>query len=131
MKSTEKIICEYLKKAKRNCPARLRKRLDTELKNSLIEFCGNRNSVSYEMLEEHFGKPEQYALNYISLFDTAELNKKIKISGKIKIIVLLAAIAFIMLIFGTMLHMIAWNKATHPQYIYETTEEISNEQVHS
>ena len=47
MASNEKIINKYLKAAKKDCPKRLQKMLDTELKGSLIEFCNDKVSVTY------------------------------------------------------------------------------------
>ena len=83
MASNEKIINKYLKAAKKDCPKRLRKKLDTELKSSLTEFCGDTASVSYESLEKHFGKPEQYAAEYISSLDGIHINKKLCRSKRI------------------------------------------------
>ena len=47
MASNEKIINKYLKAAKKDCPKRLQKMLDTELKGSLIEFCNDKVRKSF------------------------------------------------------------------------------------
>ena len=83
MASNEKIINKYLKAAKKDCPKRLQKMLDTELKGSLIEFCNDKVSVTYELLENHFGKPEQCVAEYISSLDGIHINKKLCRSKRI------------------------------------------------
>lgn len=129
MASNEKIINKYLKAAKKDCPKRLRKKLDTELKSSLTEFCGDTASVSYESLEKHFGKPEQYAAEYISSLDGIHINKKLCHSKKVWKAVISALIVIIILAIGTVIYMIKWNKENHPtQYNLKITEESSNEQ---
>lgn len=129
MASNEKTINKYLKAAKKDCPKRLRKKLDTELKSSLTEFCGDTVSVSYESLVEHFGKPEQYAAEYISSLDGIHINKKLCRSKRIWIAVISALIVIIILAIGTGIYIIKWNKENHPtQYNLKITEESSNEQ---
>ena len=129
MASNEKTINKYLKAAKKDCPKRLRKKLDTELKSSLTEFCGDTVSVSYESLVEHFGKPEQYAAEYISSLDGIQINKKLCRSKRIWIAVISALIVIIILANGTGIYMIKWNKENQPtQYNLKITEESSNEQ---
>lgn len=129
MASNEKTINKYLKAAKKDCPKRLRKKLDTELKSSLTEFCGDTVSVSYESLVEHFGKPEQYAAEYISSLDGIHINKKLCRSKRIWIAVISALIVIIILAIGTGIYMIKWNKENQPtQYNLKITEESSNEQ---
>ena len=85
MTSCNKLIKKYLKETKKNCPFALRKRLDSELKNNLTEFCEGQSSVTMEMIEKRFGKPEQYATEYLSLCDGTDLTKKLNHSKKIKI----------------------------------------------
>ena len=114
MASNEKTINKYLKAAKKDCPKRLRKKLDTELKSSLTEFCGDTVSVSYESLVEHFGKPEQYAAEYISSLDGIHINKKLCRSKRIWIAVISALIVIIILAIGTGIYIIKWNKENHP-----------------
>lgn len=129
MASNEKTINKYLKAAKKDCPKRLRKKLDTELKSSLTEFCGDTVSVSYESLVEHFGKPEQYAAEYISSLDGIHINKKLCRSKRIWIAVISALIVIIILAIGTGIYIIKWNKENRPtQYNLKITEESSNEQ---
>lgn len=129
MASNEKTINKYLKAAKKDCPKRLRKKLDTELKSSLTEFCGDTVSVSYESLVEHFGKPEQYAAEYISSLDGIHINKKLCRSKRIWIAVIFSLIVIIILAIGTGIYMIKWNKENQPtQYNLKITEESSNEQ---
>ena len=129
MASNEKTINKYLKAAKKDCPKRLRKKLDTELKSSLTEFCGDTVSVSYESLVEHFGKPEQYAAQYISSLDGIHINKKLCRSKRIWIAVISALIVIIILAIGTGIYMIKWNREHQPeQYEFKITEESSNEQ---
>lgn len=129
MASNEKIINKYLKAAKKDCPKRLRKKLDTELKSSLTEFCGDTASVSYESLEKHFGKPEQYAAEYISSLDGIHINKKLCRSKRIWIAVISALIIIILMTIGALAHMIKWNREHNPTRCeLEITEESSNEQ---
>ena len=95
MALNEKIINKYLKAAKKDCPKRLQKMLDTELKGSLIEFCNDKVSVTYELLENHFGKPEQCVAEYISSLDGIHINKKLCRSKRIWIAVISALIVII------------------------------------
>lgn len=130
MTSCNKLIKKYLKETKKNCPFALRKRLDAELKNNLTEFCGGQSSVTMEMIEKRFGKPEQYATEYLSLCDGTDLTKKLNHSKKIKITVLVTAIILISLIVGTMVYIIKHNEATSPVQIYiNVTEESTNEKI--
>ena len=129
MASNEKIINKYLKAAKKDCPKRLQKMLDTELKVSLIEFCNDKVTVTYELLENHFGKPEQCVAEYISSLDGIHINKKLCHSKKVWKAVISALIVIIILAIGTVIYMIKWNKENHPtQYNLKITEESSNEQ---
>lgn len=129
MASNEKIINKYLKAAKKDCPKRLQKMLDTELKGSLIEFCNDKVSVTYELLENHFGKPEQCVAEYISSLDGININKKLCRSKRIWIAVISALIVIIILAIGTGIYMIKWNREHQPeQYEFKITEESSNEQ---
>ena len=130
MTSCNKLIKKYLKETKKNCPFALRKRLDSELKNNLTEFCEGQSSVTMEMIEKRFGKPEQYATEYLSLCDGTDLTKKLNHSKKIKITVLVTAIILISLVVGTMVYIIKCNEATSPVQIYiNVTEESTNEKI--
>lgn len=125
MTSNNILIKKYLKEAKKNCPFALRKRLDAELKNNLTEFCEGQSSVTMETIEKRFGKPEQYATEYLSLCDGTDLTKKLTHSKKIKITVLVTAIILISLVVGTMVYIIKRNEATSPVQIYiNVTEEM-------
>lgn len=125
MASNNILIKKYLKEAKKNCPFALRKRLDAELKNNLTEFCEGQSSVTMETIEKRFGKPEQYATEYLSLCDGTDLTKKLTHSKKIKITVLVTAIILISLVVGTMVYIIKRNEATSPVQIYiNVTEEM-------
>lgn len=130
MTSNNILIKKYLKEAKKNCPFALRKRLDAELKNNLTEFCEGQSSVTMETIEKRFGKPEQYATEYLSLCDGTDLTKKLTHSKKIKITVLVTAIILISLVVGTMVYIIKRNEATSPVQIYiNVTEESTNEKI--
>lgn len=130
MASNEKIINKYLKAAKKDCPKKLRKKLDTELKNSLADFCGDASSVSYESLENHFGKPEQYAAEYISSLDGIHLNKKLCRSKRIWIAVISALAVIILMTIAALAYMLKWNREHHPtRYEIEITEVNSNEEI--
>lgn len=110
-------------------PEKIKKMLDTELKGSLIEFCNDKVSVTYELLENHFGKPEQCVAEYISSLDGIHINKKLCRSKRIWIAVISALIVIIILAIGTGIYMIKWNKENQPtQYNLKITEESSNEQ---
>lgn len=125
MTSNNILIKKYLKEAKKNCPFALRKRLDAELKNNLTEFCEGQSSVTMETIEKRFGKPEQYATEYLSLCDGTDLTKKLTHSKKIKITVFVTAIILISLVVGTMVYIIKRNEATSPVQIYiNVTEEM-------
>ena len=103
--------------------------LDTELKGSLIEFCNDKVSVTYELLENHFGKPEQCVAEYISSLDGFHINKKLCRSKRIWIAVISALIVIIILAIGTGIYMIKLNREHQPeQYEFKITEESSNEQ---
>ena len=129
MASNEKIINKYLKAAKKDCPKRLQKMLDTELKGSLIEFCNDKVTFTYELLENHFGKPEQCVAEYISSLDGIHINKKLCRSKRIWIAVISALIIIILMTIGALAHMIKWNREHNPTRCeLEITEESSNEQ---
>ena len=130
MASNEKIINKYLKAAKKDCPKRLRKKLDTELKSSLTEFCVDTASVSYESLENHFGKPEQYAAEYISSLDGIHINKKLCRSKRIWIAVISALAVIILMTIAALAYMLKWNREHQPtRYEIEITEVNSNEKI--
>lgn len=130
MTSNNILIKKYLKEAKKNCPFALRKRLDAELKNNLTEFCEGQSSVTMEMIEKRFGKPEQYATEYLSLCDGTDLTKKLNHSKKIKITVLVTAVILIVATIGTLFFVIKWNEHHQPEYIYiDVTEDNKNETI--
>ena len=74
-----------MKKAQKNCPRKLRKHLDNGLKYSLSEFCDSQGDVTMEEIEEKFGKPEQYAAEYLSLLDTDVITKRLFNSKRTKL----------------------------------------------
>ena len=124
MTSNNKLIKQYIKKVKKNCPHALRKRLDAELKNNLTEFCEGQDSITMEMIEKRFGKPEQHVAEYLPLCDGTDLAKKLNHSKIIKITVLITSIIFILSVVGTMFFIIKYNESTSPSQIYiNVTEE--------
>ena len=130
MTSNNKLIKTYLKEVKKNCPFALSKRLDAELKNNLTEFCEGQSSVTMETIENRFGRPEQYATEYLSLCDGTDLTNKLNHSKKVKITVLVTAIILISLVVGTMVYIIKCNEATSPEQIYiNVTEENTNKKI--
>ncbi len=124
MTSTDKLIRKYLRETKKNCPYALRKHLDIELKTSLIEFCDLQNDLTMEMIEKHFGNPKQYAAEYLSLCDVSDIYKRISNTKKVKIVLLVIAILFVIGAILTTTMIIRWNKNNHPAYVYtDVTDE--------
>ena len=122
MTSKHKLIREYLKKAQKNCPRKLRKHLDNGLKYSLSEFCDSQGDVTMEEIEEKFGKPEQYAAEYLSLLDTDGITKRLYNSRKMKFTLLFAVIVFFIATVGTMVYIVKWYEDKIPAYVYIQNE---------
>ncbi len=128
MTSKHKLIREYLKKAQKNCPRKLRKHLDNGLKYGLSEFCDSQGDVTMEEIEKKFGKPEQYAAEYLSLCDTESITKRLSHSRKMILILFLVVTFSIVTTMGVMIYIIKTNENSHVTYIYENYGEDYHEQ---
>ena len=123
MASNNKLIKKYIKVAKKNCPKALRKRLDNELKNNLIEFCNSEDFTTAEIIENKFGKPEQYAAEYLSLCDTDDLKKKLNNSKTIKTAIIATALVILLTFFAAIVYIVKRSDESRPKYIYVTVTE--------
>ena len=117
-------VREYLKKARKHFPYKLRKRLDSELKYSLDEFCDSHETVTMEELEKQFGNPEHFAREYLCLHNT-DVGTGKSFFQKVRFEVLITIMIIVIATIGTMMYIINWNENNNPEYIYDMVEEES------
>jgi len=96
MKNTnEHIIRKYIKKVLKYVPNTYRSRLKNELNNSLFDSFHDIPNLTNSILYEHFGSPEHFATEYMSVIDNDKLHAhmiRTKRNKRILIIVLVLLI---------------------------------------
>lgn len=91
-KCVKKQAKRYFKAVKKSCPFAFKKRLISALKNDINEYIEQNPSASFEDIKQHFGEPEQFALEYIAAMDDTDRMKAVSITRQLKIAVIIISI---------------------------------------
>lgn len=112
-------LSHYKKQVLKHAPLALRKRIKTDLDNSIRDFLDENPDSSIEDIENVFGTAESFADEYILAMDVTERNKTLLKAKWIKHTILLLSVIIVLIILVTAVWVIIENSRT-AAYYYET-----------
>lgn len=121
MKNTNDLtIKRYVKKVLRLTPPTYRSRLKKELQNSISECFHDTPALTESMICKHFGIPQHFATEYLSLMDTDELQSLSARSKKQRKLLLVTLISLLVLLIPVIFWIFNEEKR-HTSYYYSET----------
>lgn len=94
-----KMISDYLKKAKKDCPLSYRKKLTADLENNLFEYLEGHPGCTDEDIALHFGPPGKFADEYLLTMDAAARKKALHNAAWIRRLALTGIVSIIIATF--------------------------------
>lgn len=79
-----KEVEKYCNAVEKQCPREFRKRLMPDLESSISDYLAENPNSTLNNITQHFGEPEQFAIEYLAAMNDSERNKIISRAKWIK-----------------------------------------------
>ena len=102
------------------CSGKAKKRILSQIRDSVDDYLIQNPDADFEMIEMHFGTPQEIAASYVNEQDASMLLKKMGIKKKILVVVASVMAAFVLIWIGVATWGVYRAEASSDRYITQT-----------